>query len=330
MKSSFYFKSSLAGIVSFASFLTSVHVDPDRIDPIIPGKRGHHAVIYDQSKKKIILIGGSTPLDGGNSFRTYDEFWTYDGLKWKMEHAPGFERSSFRIAYDDKNQNLVSFGGMGEGGNKGDLNRFNGSKLEKLGDNVATIAVEPGFVYDSDRDRFIAFGGSKERGQVNSDTWEWDRASWKKLDIAGPAGRQAFAMVYDKKRKRTILYGGMGASPETFFGDTWEYDGKNWTQVATEGPAARMAMGYAYDSKRGMMLIFGGSSKSKIESDTWGWDGERWKLLAQSGPSARMMGYMDYDSERDRTVLFGGRLRWPNDVNDTWEWDGKVWKEITF
>jgi hypothetical protein len=33
----------------------------------LPPKRAHHALVYDEEKKRIMLFGGSTPVDNGNS-----------------------------------------------------------------------------------------------------------------------------------------------------------------------------------------------------------------------------------------------------------------------
>ena len=135
-------------------------------------------------------------------------------------------------------------------------------------------------------------------------------------------------MIYDSKRKRSVLFGGMGASPQERFGDTWEFDGKTWMKISDNGPGPRISPGYAYDSKRGLLIIFGGMQNDATMGDTWGWNGKTWTKLADAGPSARVMGYMAYEKGRDRVVLFGGRAGWPNDLNDTWEWDGTQWREI--
>ncbi|MEP7372563.1 MAG: hypothetical protein ABI675_04190 [Chitinophagaceae bacterium] len=293
----------------------------------LPPKRAHHELVYNEANKTILMTGGSTPLNGGNSFDMFNDLWSFDGKAWKQSGAAGDKRSGIRMAYDTKRNKLFSFGGWSDNNSLAELRVLENGEWKILSNLPGMKASEPGFVYDAHRDKLIAFGGSAERGVVNSITWEWDGFSWKKFKGAGPEGRQAFAMIYDSKRKRTVLYGGAGASPEKTFADTWEFDGTRWTKVSETGPGQRKSPGYAYDLKRGMMIIFGGLMNSML-SDTWGWDGKEWKKLSDAGPPARAMGYMSYDKNRDRTVMFGGRLGWPNDVNDTWEWDGKEWKEI--
>ena len=140
-------------------------------------------------------------------------------------------------------------------------------------------------------------------------------------------------MVYDAKRNRVVLFGGMGSAgggaPPVTLGDTWEYDGSTWTRKEVTGPAARNGAGATYDARRGVVIVFGGAGPNGFFGDTWSWDGIKWRKLADTGPEPRGMGYIAYDKNRDRVVLFGGRKGWPDgDLNDTWEWDGTTWRKV--
>jgi dienelactone hydrolase len=293
----------------------------------LPHRRAHHELVYDEVNNTVIMTAGSTPLNGGNSFEVFNDIWSFDGKAWKLSGTAGDKRSGIRMAYDTRRNKLFSFGGWSNGNSLAELRVFENGDWKILSNIPEMKASEPGFVYDAQRDRLIAFGGSAAMGVVNNITWEWDGDSWEKFKGAGPEGRQAFAMIYDSKRKKTVLYGGMGTSLEKSFGDTWEFDGKQWMLISGNGPGPRRSLGYTYDSKRGVTIIFGGNM-NKMLNDTWSWDGREWKKLSDAGPPARAMGYMGYDKNRDKVVMFGGRLGWPNDANDTWEWDGKEWKEI--
>jgi len=70
---------------------------------------------------------------------------------------------------------------------------------------------------------------------------------WTQRADFGPSARSASAMAYDSNRSRTVLFGGVGNTPQNaavpFFGDTWEWDGSFWTQMQDIGPAARAASG---------------------------------------------------------------------------------------
>ena len=313
-------------------FVQSVFVSAQQ--NILPPVRAHHSLVYDEQAKAILLTGGSTPLNGGSSFKFYNDLWHFDGSKWISKGNAGDERSSMALAYDTKRKKLYSLGGYTtDGRSRSEFRVFENNNPIAIGwKNLAEIpgiiAAEPGLVYDSYRDKLIVFGGSPAPGKVNKETWEWDGALWKKFEGTSPEGRQAFAMVYDESRKKTVLYGGMGATPETMYDETWEFDGKSWQKISVPGPGPRVSAGYAYDNDKKVLILFGGMTKNGFTNDTWSYDGKEWKQLSSEGPQKRAMGYLVYDKERKKVLMFGGRLGWPNDANDTWEWDGTKWKEI--
>jgi hypothetical protein len=312
--------------------LTSCDKEPiATVEPtVIPDKRAHHEMVYDEASKSVLMVGGSTPLNGGQSFKFFNDIWKYDNTGWSKIGNAGDERSGIRLAYDSKRNKLLSYGGFTVNNqSSSQLRVLENGDWKILSDLPEMKSAEGGFVYDVSRDKFIAFGGTGATGQVNGTTWEWDGTAWKKFGGVEPAGRQSFVMVYDSKRNKTILYGGMNGSGNILEDGVWEFDGNEWKNFTTPvAPEPLMAPGYAFDSKQGVLVIFGGATKDGIKKDTWSWDGSAWKKLSDSGPSSRLMGYMAYDKDRDRVVLFGGRLGWPNDINDTWEWDGTKWNEI--
>ena len=298
----------------------------------VPPLRAHHSLVYDEANKRVMLWGGSTPLEGGRSFAFFNDFWGFDGQRWQAINASGEKRSGARLVYDSKRNRIVSFGGY-NGMSLPDFRTFDGKDWLTVSQHPETGAAEPGFVFDSKRDRFVMFGGSAGRGTALGETWEFDNTRWHKVAVPGPSPRQAHVMVYDEKRGRTVLFGGMGSGspgqPPPTLGDTWEYDGSFWVQKQVTGPSPRNSAGAAYDSKRGLVILFGGAGADGFVGDTWSWDGTTWKKLADTGPEPRAMGHLAYDSSRDRVVLFGGRKGWPDgDLNDTWEWDGSAWRRI--
>jgi len=296
-----------------------------------PPRRAHHALVYDEARERVLLTGGSTPLDGGQRFAFFNDLWAFDGSTWTPLGESGDRMSGMRLAWDRTNRRVVSFGAYTVR-SIGLLRALVGDQWTALGENGDMPAAEPGFVFDSKRNRFVAIGGSSGPGQILGDTWEFDGVAWTRLSGAGPPPRQAHAMVFDERRGRTLLFGGMGTAPRgqrpPALGDTWEFDGTSWTEHEVPGPGARNGAGIAYDSKRGLVILFGGVGEGFF-GDTWSWDGSVWKKLSDTGPEPRGMGYLAYDRQRDRVVLFGGRKGWPDgDLNDTWEWDGAVWRRI--
>lgn len=293
-----------------------------------PPKRAHHALVYDEARNRVILAGGSTPVDGGQSFRFYDDIWELVGDTWRPLGSSDRERSGQKLAYDVANRRVVSFGGFFDRALP-DLLELKNNEWQPL-ESPARPVAEGGFVYDNRRNRFIAFGGANGRNHSYGDTWEYAGGRWKQIvpDGAGPEARQAFAMVYDTARDRVVLYGGMSPTG-TAFSDTWEFDGRSWKKIDVSGPGPRLAPGAAYDAMRREVVLFGGQSEGAPSGETWTYNGRAWKKVADTGPSPRSMGYMAYDAVRNRIVLFGGRTSYPDgDMNDTWEWNGREWREI--
>jgi hypothetical protein len=198
-------------------------------------------------------------------------------------------------------------------------------------------ALEARFVYDSRRDRFIAFGGTRGDGDAYGETWELAGSTWSRVTSQGPPARQGHAMVFDDRRGRTVVFGGTGPyGPDQTpprLGDLWEFDGQRWNARGfANGPGPRVGVAAAYDSKRGVTVVFGGADAGGFLGDLWAWTGTEWRKLADAssaGPAPRAAHQLAYDRQRDRVVLFGGRNRLPDgDLNDTWEWDGSTWRRI--
>ena len=315
-----------------ALFAAAVPCAAWRAQTAAPPKRAHHSIAYDPARGRVLLAGGSTPVDGARRFEIYDDLWELDGGRWRLLSRSGDRLSGASLAWDARQGRMVSFGGH-DGRSRGDLRVLEGDRWRTIERRDDIALAEPGFVYDARRARFVAFGGSSGPGHFHGETLEWDGTAWTRRDVAGPPPRAAHAMVYDARRGVTVVFGGLspsapGARPASL-GDTWEFDGERWTLRDTAGPAPRGSPGVAHDSKRGLVILFGGSGAAGFLGDTWAWDGTRWRQLATEGPSPRAMGYMAYDARRDRVVLFGGRAGWPDgDLGDTWEWDGARWHPV--
>ena len=299
-----------------------------------PPRRAHHALVYDEGRQRVLMTAGSTPVDGGRSFTFFNDLWEFDGVRWTAMPSSGGMMSGVALAYDAKAKRVLSFGGY-NGQPLADLRVLEPTGWRTLGTLAAMPAAEPGFVFDSRRNRFVAFGGSAGPGQAHARTWSFDGTAWSEIPGDAPPARQGHTMVYDERRGRVVVFGGGGTGkPGTrppMLDDTWEFDGSVWTRCETKGtkPSARASSGATYDSRRGRVIIFGGADSAGFVGDTWAWDGATWTRLATTGPEPRVMGYMAYDKSRDRVVLFGGRKGYPDgDLNDTWEFDGTRWTRV--
>jgi hypothetical protein len=204
--------------------------------------------------------------------------------------------------------------------------------------------------YDSDRGVTVLFGGEnrdveKDETYYLKDTWEYDGASWKRIEIRGtiPDTRSGHAMAYDSERKQIVLYGGV--NEDYYLADTWTYtsDGTRgtWTQhfVAGTGSIAGHAM--VYDSARKRTILHGGTFPSDpfgnvvryISGATFEWDGLSWSdAIIQPGTDTKRTRHaMIFDPDRSESLFFGG-LGCPCGTEEdgalgtgTWVNDGLVW-----
>lgn len=188
--------------------------------------------------------------------------------------------------------------------------------------------------YDIDRDRVVLFGGRipfvDDHGtpteRYGNDTWEFDGDTWLQVADTGSQGRAEFAMCYDARRRRTVLYGGAGADG-TKLADTWEWDGSVWTQVAESG-APPFGGPMAYDGSHGYTLMFclAGGNANTPHGSTWSWDGVQWTQLDDVG-AGDGYGDMAYDGISKRVILLSDPPA-TQGPNPTFAWTGSAWKQI--
>jgi hypothetical protein len=135
-------------------------------------------------------------------------------------------------------------------------------------------------------------------------------------------------MVYDSRRGRIVLFGGVAAG--TTLNDTWEWDGNTWTRVATTGPAPRALHGMAYDLVRGRTVLFGGQSVLAPDApsldDTWEWNGAVWTRVEVSPPGPRDHVGMAADPRTGAVLLHGVLAEGPG---ETWSFDGHAWTRLS-
>lgn len=187
-------------------------------------------------------------------------------------------------------------------------------------------------IYDERQRQLVLVNGYRhpdrpELGQL----WGWDGKEWKLIPASGPSMRTVSAAVYDSRRKRIVLYGGLGnAGLNDQRGDTWEWDGKSWQQMADASIGTRDHHALAYDAARGKTVLFGGvASDRNSPTETWEWDGTKWTKIAAPGPGGRGGIGLVYDDERKQVILFGGVGQDAKRLGDTWAWDGKTWRQVS-
>jgi hypothetical protein len=300
-------------------------------------------MIYDTRRKALVIAGGR-----GRQIRQY-ELWERQGSAWLKsvlddESRDGLLLESSPLVYDeargvavlpfpifDRSQQLPP----ANLGTKTFV--FSGSTRTPVPDDAAMPGrTEAAAAYDAARERVVLFGGKLEwESGALADTWEWDGAQWAARETqTAPPARGGHAMSYDRRRQRTLLFGGLSGAYVTL-ADTWEWDGSAWTERrVSNAPPPRERPALAYDENRQKVVLFGGNLNYEGPrlNDTWEWDGESWtQLFPPQTPPARAGHSLAYDRDRARVVLFGGEAGGQNqdDVifGDVWEWDGAQWTE---
>jgi MYXO-CTERM domain-containing protein len=280
--------------------------------PNSPGKRLLQAAAFDETRKVVVMFGGTKiTWDSGNNATA-----TANQETWEWDPATG--KWTNRTTTETKPE------------------ARSGAAM----------------VFDSARNKFVLFGGRATSGSNFQDTWEWDPTSgvWTKIDIFKnlPPLRAQHGMVFEKSTGKVLLFGGGRSSSTSSYlfgdmangmalslGDTWRYDpaGQIWSEVvSTTVPPPRHDFGMVWDSARNKAVLFGGLSLAKSGEtavglqDTWEWDSANgtWTNRTSAGdkPSPRYAHAMAFDGKRKMAVVFGG---WDATAGsllcDLWDWN---------
>lgn len=179
------------------------------------------------------------------------------------------------------------------------------------------------FVYDSDRQNVVLFGGGGRT--IYGDTWLWNGACWEPVSTpSAPSPRETAASAFDPLNHLLLVYGGRSAS---WLSDTWTWDGTSWSlSQAPQHPDLRFAMG-AFDPRVGKVVVYG-LTWDYSAAQTWTWDGTWSQITSSVVPPPRVSSGLAYDPATQRILLFGGRSPNLAFLNDTWAFDGAGWKQL--
>jgi len=298
-----------------------------------PPARWGHAMVYDPLSGLLRVAGGVNPTTG-----LLSDSWDWDGTAWLRTAYIG-ERTQAAMAWDERRQNGVLFGGFGTTGVLGD------TLIRTWTWSPVTPAAAPppryshAMAFDARRGVVTLFGGKGTGGVLLADTWEWDGTNW--TDVSRPArppARRDHALVFDPAVGRIILYGGWAGAA---LADTWEWDGTAWSErPAAPAPAPREGTAMVFDAASRRTLLFGGLGAG-LFGDTWTYASEAppaptppspWLQAlrcAAPAPAARARSALAFDSRRGRAVLFGGTIAGGQVVDETWETDGESWFRLS-
>jgi len=252
------------------------------VDPAGPPWRNFAAVTYDAARGVLVLYGGlQQPGDA------FEETWAWDGERWTRHDAPGpGPREGPGLAYDAARGRVVLFGGAQGDDVLGDTWEWDGAAWTRASGEGPSARFPGGFVYDAARGVTLLAGGhrvSPTRFETYGDTWAWDGAAWTQLAGDGPAPRDGARAVFDSRRGRVLLFGGIQIEPSVrLLNDTWAWEGAAWTEVSGAAPPGRGHHAMGYDPVRDEVLVYGGSDAPgpRLRTDTWVFDGEGWRCAA--------------------------------------------------
>jgi hypothetical protein len=300
-----------------------------------PPARGYHAMVSMGSKLGIAVLGGETapPPASGHIFM---DLWAYQAGGW-VELARGSSRTSDGPAvYDIESNRLFVLGEIAADFHDNRENwdydpATNRWGKRDLGDRPTAAAF---MAYDSESDRTILFDGDGKTWAYDLNTDKWTQ----KAPESAPPIRTWFAISYDQRQDRVVLFGGLG---DKDMSDTWIYDDSTdtWKNMSpAKSPPARHYSSMAYDPGSRQTILFGGvtghgNSETPL-CDTWAYDLAKnvWtQLLPSTSPSARGWHAMAFDEAIGKIVLFGGGADRIHFRNDTWLFDpsSNTWSRVS-
>lgn len=192
------------------------------------GTRDHFAMDYDAARNRLVAYGGGM---GPNDL--YRDTLEWDGVKWERFEVPGpGERVHHALAYDPRRKVTLLFGGFGRDWKyHPETWAWNGTGWCKVAEEGPKARSRARMAFDERRGVMVLYGGDSgnaapRKFDVESDTWEFDGARWRRIDAPGPGPRFMHAMAWDGSR--VVLHGGTPAATRD---DTWAFDGVRWSEV---------------------------------------------------------------------------------------------------
>ena len=250
-----------------------------------PSARDGHVLVYDSTRDRVLLFGGTT---AGNFL---NDTWalTLSGTPaWSQltpTGTPPAGRTSSAGVYDPGQDRLVVYGGF-DGTVYGDVWSLSlagtpsWSQLAPSG-----TPPLPRFLHEAVRisttNRMLVFGGTDS--SLFNDVWTLtltNPPTWSHLAPSGtpPVPRYESAAMYDSTRLRVVLFGGFDGT--NLLSDTWSLSlsgSPAWAMLAPTGlnPTPRYGHSAIYDVPRDRMVVFGGQGSNGQLNDTWAlaWNG---------------------------------------------------------
>jgi len=233
-----------------------------------PGGRVGAAVVYDQARRKMLLVGGRESTLGVLG-QTLADTWEQDTTTKLWTAIPSAvtpAREDHAMVYDAAHNRTILFGGR---------NAAN----QALGDtwlwgsggwiNVTATAQGPSaryghaMTYDAVRGVVVLVGG-RTNSTIFNDVWEWDgvQERWHQVIPTGaipPARSFAALSAFDSPTGGVVLFGGT-TDGTSLLNDSWIWNGSQWIQALASGPAPtpRQMTGLVYAPTSRRVMLYGG------------------------------------------------------------------------
>ncbi len=268
-------------------------------------------------------------LSGFENDKIFGSIWKFSNNTWDRvdQNVPFSDRTWFSATYFPTRKEVLVFGGKSLGSKQFDQTWIwkNGSWNEYLGKSP-TARSHHSAIYDPSRDVIVLFGGDATENrstgefEILDDTWEWDGASWKKIEISGPPPRAVQMAAYDPIRKLVVIAGGVASDNETRLQDTWGWDGEAWTQLP-DLPSP-LAFGATASDENGVVIYGGWQQGYEPVSETLRLNTDGWRIVDKTGAPAMAAAVLHYDQQRNAFFLSGG-------MNSDFESSDNVWELTT-
>ncbi|MBL9078383.1 MAG: hypothetical protein JNL08_12810 [Planctomycetes bacterium] len=241
-----------------------------------PAARYGHDMVLDTARSRVVMFGG---YGAGGSLNTTHELVQTSPFsqQWFQITTNGTPpaRNSHRLAYDQRRQRTVLFGGSDAAGIfLGDTWEYDGATATWT---QRFPAVSPPrrwnhvMEYDPGRGVVVLSGGYGNPLCGNfcashlNDVWEYDGVTWRQrtTGTTAPSGREGAASAYDVAHQRIVVQGG-GAS--TYPTETWTYaapvDRQGQAMASnpialrcTKYPVAGQTTGFSFTSPDGIAAL---------------------------------------------------------------------------
>jgi galactose oxidase-like protein len=248
---------------------------------------GYHRAIYDVLNDRMVVYDGSSPNPPDP---TPEAVWAlnFTSNTWtNLTPASGGPGARFltAVAYDPPRQRMLVFGGNSGSTLFNDVwalslsgtptwTQLTPMGAPPIGRTAATL------VYVPEQDAMVLFGGGDGHTLFYNDVWRLSLAgpsTWTQLAPAGtpPDGRYLHTAVYDDRRHRMLIFGGVGASAD--LNDAWALSldvSPTWSLLSPAGtpPSPRGETVAVYASAIGRMMFFAGGNGSTLDGDLWALD----------------------------------------------------------